>query len=676
MYSLFDLSILLIAFVISALLGIIVYRNNPKSKTNIIFSILAWDTSIWMVVNHFALGATNSVMISLWLSRFSIFFAVPQIVAVFLLSHTLPRENISINRKILISILIASLVMMLINISPFAFTGVAINNGSLQPIPGIGMGIFALFAISLSINALYTFIKRYKASTGIEKRQLYFIIMGISIMFSFIILTILLPVAIFKSTFFVPFSSLYVLVFLFLTAYSIVRHHFFDIRILVARTVFYTITIFIVVSGYVLLLFTLAAIIPELQVSTKQIIAFSTISIVIFFTSGTIQKIIQEVTNNIFFQGRYDPEILLSSLTHIMAEELDIKRLSQRLLSTLNGQMRLIASSFIVIDKDKKQVQIEEDKGVKHFNLTDIELEKLMLSKDILIFEELVESDEKRILREHNISIFIILKTKESKIGFLILGPKASGEIYSGGDINVIEIFGSQAAIALQNSLAYLEIKEFNRTLEKKVDERTEELEQSQKRELSKAKELLKLKDEFVFIATHDLKTPVTAIDGYISLIESEKPKFSANIKENFGEVKAASGRLKQLVNDLLQVARGESGTIKIDVTSIDLNKIINKVVSEVKPLAQEKKVKLMTNFDKSTKQIMGDEFKLPEIIENLLSNAIKFNHPDGSVTITTKKLGSMLETSVSDTGFGIPKDEQTKVFEKFFKYRGDKTRD
>jgi len=202
------------------------------------------------------------------------------------------------------------------------------------------------------------------------------------------------------------------------------------------------------------------------------------------------------------------------------------------------------------------------------------------------------------------------------------------------------------------------------------------ELQAAEKRELTKAKELLKLKDEFVFIATHDLRTPVTAIDGYISLIEEEKPKFSIDIESNFKAVKEASERLKQLVNDLLQVARGESGTIKVDVAPLDINELIDRVVREVTPSATNKKVRLGINLDQTAKQVLGDDEKLYEVVENLMSNAIKFNKADGTVAVATRASNAVLEVSVADTGFGIPKEEQAKVFQKFFKYRGESTRD
>lgn len=183
-------------------------------------------------------------------------------------------------------------------------------------------------------------------------------------------------------------------------------------------------------------------------------------------------------------------------------------------------------------------------------------------------------------------------------------------------------------------------------------------------------------KDEFVFIATHDLRTPVTAIDGFVKLIKMSKEKFSKETEDSFQAIVEASERLKQLVNDLLQVARSESGTIKVELAPVDIVSLIESLLREVTPMASDKKVTLKTALERDVKMVMADEAKLKEVMENLLSNAIKFNREGGSVEVTTKKDKDALSVSVSDTGYGIPKQEQAKVFQKFFRYRGEETKD
>lgn len=199
------------------------------------------------------------------------------------------------------------------------------------------------------------------------------------------------------------------------------------------------------------------------------------------------------------------------------------------------------------------------------------------------------------------------------------------------------------------------------------------ELRESQERELGHARELLKLKDEFVFIATHDLRTPVTAISGFLELIAHSGEQYSADTQENLNAIIESSHRLEKLVEDLLEVARSESGTMQLEVKPVDIGQVMDKVIGEVKLKAEEKGVKFETTGEAGT--VAADEGKLAEVLENLLSNAVKFNRPDGKVTVGYTRLDKLLEVRIADTGFGISEKEQAKVFTKFFKTRTEDTK-
>ena len=656
----------------NALLGLTTYLKNPKSDTSRWFALFSSLFAVYLVINQFAVVQTNDQSSIFWI-RMVMAIAPPIVFSFFMLVRVFPKVKADVSNAILIVSLAITVFMSLLDLTPLIFAGVV--PGTYQPTPGKLVFLFPIYNVVFLVWSFYVLFRKFREASGKEKIQLKIFVLGAVVMFSLILLTNVFLVIVLNVVAFVALVPIYTLVFVGSVAYAIIKHRMMDINILIARTVSYTIIIFLAIVGYVGLLYAFTLFIPELGVTTKQLVVFSTLSLVLFFTGGVVRRVIQELTDKVFFKGRYDSEKLLSELTHIMASELDIRLLSSKLLSTINDQMRIVNSAFVVINGEGKQVEIEEDHGKLHFQITNEELVKLTEASKLLVFEDISEGIQKMIMRKHDISIFVSLMAKETQVGYLLMGPKASGDIYSNQDAEVLEIFASQAAVALQNALRYLEIQEFSRTLEKKVEERTSELKESQERELTKARELLKIKDEFVFIATHDLRTPVTAIDGYISLIKEDKPQFSPAIEKNFAAVEEASGRLKQLVNDLLEVARGESGTIKVDVSKLDINELIDQVVREVKPAADEKHVQLQVSLDQTNTMVMGDTEKLAEVVENLMSNAVKFSKAQGaSIAVSTKRDGNMLVVSVADNGYGIPKEEQAKVFQKFFKYRGDET--
>ena len=182
-------------------------------------------------------------------------------------------------------------------------------------------------------------------------------------------------------------------------------------------------------------------------------------------------------------------------------------------------------------------------------------------------------------------------------------------------------------------------------------------------------KQLQELKNEFTFIAAHELRTPVTAIKGFLSMVfEGDAGALSDKLKQYLDPVRQANDRLIQLVNDILEIARSEAGRLKIEVSPCDMEKCVQSILTEVKPLADEKKIALQYEALPNIPQVLADELRLKEVITNFISNAIKYNNEGGWVKISHELKGDMLITNVADNGFGMSREEQNKVFEKFFR--------
>ncbi len=649
------LIIVVVTVIANLVIAAFVFLNNPKSASNASLTILSISSAGWTLFTYLALFSTEADIRLFWVRAVMIVTSVfgPSI---YLLASSFPGSEIKVKKPILIATIVMSILSAVLSATPLVFTSLKnLPNGNFSLTPGPAIAIYGITLMGFMIAGFVTIIKKYLKSRGLERKQMSYFLVGLILTFGLSSLTNFVAVVVFKTIIFTYIGPPLTLFLVGSVSYAIIRHRLLDIRILVARAVLYTLLLIVLIGGYTLLIYTIFQFLP---LGINRDVIFISIAVIVAFSFNLIKSLLAKLTDKFFFKNTYDTEKLISELTRILAAEIHIDQLSKKLLETLTLNIRVTNMAFISI-QDKKIKNIDSvgfsDKNILN---NDYFVNLLDAGRSIYIFENLENGVIKDFMRENEISVILPLKVETKSIGLLVLGPKSSGESYDDKDVDFFEIFGPEVAVGIQNAQSYKEIQEFNLTLEKKVIERTKEL------------------DEFVFIATHDLKTPVTAIDGYISLIEQEKPEFSADLKSDFEEVKAASGRLKQLVNDLLQVARGESGTIKVEVKPVDIEKIIEGVVKEVKPVADDKKVKLITSFDESTKQVLGDDTKLPEVIENLLSNAIKFNHPEGSVTIVTKKIDSMIQISVTDTGHGIPKEEQSKVFEKFFKYRGEATRD
>ena len=197
------------------------------------------------------------------------------------------------------------------------------------------------------------------------------------------------------------------------------------------------------------------------------------------------------------------------------------------------------------------------------------------------------------------------------------------------------------------------------------------ELERANK-ELRKIDEI---KSEFVSVASHELRTPLAAIKNVVQLMISGK---TGEINEN--QVKFLSmaerniNRLTNILNDLLDLSRIESGKIDIKFEELDISISIEFVIASLKPQVNGKSIRLRTEMAQPLPSVYGDREKVEQILINLLGNAIKFTPEGGEIAVSAQPFDAQerkLAISVRDTGIGIPKDQLEKIFEKFHQVEG-----
>jgi signal transduction histidine kinase len=175
------------------------------------------------------------------------------------------------------------------------------------------------------------------------------------------------------------------------------------------------------------------------------------------------------------------------------------------------------------------------------------------------------------------------------------------------------------------------------------------------------------MKSDFVSLVTHQLRTPLAGIKWLLELAGGE-PGVSDDVRSYVQDARESADRLVGLVNDLLDVARLEQGRLKIDAQETDLGALTRSVVDELRLLADEKGHRLSVAGEDEIPAVVVDPMLLRQVVTNLLSNAIKYSPPNGSIAIRMRHDGGALEWAIQDSGIGVPKAEQGRLFEKFFR--------
>jgi len=178
-----------------------------------------------------------------------------------------------------------------------------------------------------------------------------------------------------------------------------------------------------------------------------------------------------------------------------------------------------------------------------------------------------------------------------------------------------------------------------------------------------------KMKTEFVFVASHQLRTPLSAILWEIELlIKKRKEGLSEKQLESLNSISLLSGRMARLVSDLLDVARIDQGKLMLRHDKIDLFAVVDEVIETLDPLVQAKNLQVVFKKCRHECLLSGDAEKLRLAVENLISNAVKYTNNKGKIEIKIEKDGQDLIFSIQDNGVGIPASQQKMVFNKFFR--------
>lgn len=254
---------------------------------------------------------------------------------------------------------------------------------------------------------------------------------------------------------------------------------------------------------------------------------------------------------------------------------------------------------------------------------------------------------------------------KEGYKGILFVGTENIDTVISEGDEELVTILANQLGQALENARLFESTWRAQQNLEKKVEERTQEL----TRALNELKAVSKRKTDFISSVSHELRTPLTSIKGYAAILLSEKlGKIPAEIRERLDKINRHSDELAHLVNDLLDIARIESGRIIMKKEFVNLKNIVEEVVDLLSVQFKERQIDFSFNIPEDANIILADRSQIGRVFINIIGNAIKFTPQKGKVTIGSHKLDKAIQIDIVDTGCGIPEEAQEVVFEEFYR--------
>jgi signal transduction histidine kinase len=533
-----------------------------------------------------------------------------------------------------------------------------------------------LFAYSIAGQACLIHTWR-KGETLRQRKQAKWLLLGVTVG--------TLPLSIFNAIPFVfnidfPYGrySAYTLIMIMVCyGIAIVRHRLMDLELAINRSTVYAIVSSMAIISYLVISKVLGKIFTGISPRSGTAIEFFSILIVAMLFAPAKQRV-QEILEKLFYQQTYHYKKVLFNLSKALSSILSLDELSEIVLSQL---YEALSPAFIAIALSNDS----NYKIHKHFGNSE-KLDETL--KDLNI--DVIKDEPERLSRR---CLAIPLISKGSKIGFIFIGGKLSGNEYSLEDISLMRTLSPQVAIAIENANIYEKLRYRVKYIEdaysqliatfknlhtefpfiekplsgqQDIISELDIITQALIGSSNKLGELNELKSQFLSNVSHELRTPLTSIKGYAdNLIDGVVGELDEKQKRYFERISRNCERLIKLIKDLLSLSRIEVGKNIFNPSKFPIYPLINDIVSDFSPEATKKGISLL--FDcPSDIFIYADSDKLKEIIINLVDNAIKFTHQKGIVSIYVEDKDESIDISVKDTGIGIPHENLSLIFDRY----------
>lgn len=542
------------------------------------------------------------------------------------------------------------------------------------PINAINYIVFATFFSVFFLVVMWFGYVAWRKSDNIRRKQVAIYMTGllVSSIPGFVVDLLLPALGDYRYVWVGPVA---IILFLFAIMYSIVKYRLMDVKTAVARSVSYMLLLIALAVVYVISAYVISIVIFQRTLTIDSRVNFMNmiLAILLAFLYQPIKKFFNKLTDRVFYYGEYDADTFAREISKILTYTADLQLLTRRVGNYIASSLKAEKVAFCIPEKG-----IYGRTGRRRLSVVEEDVRRIMdyyykycSFPEVILANQVKDPELKKLLDIHRTKIVVPLLHQNQETGILFLGEhKSLG--YSSRDIEMLESIAGELAVSIRNSLSMEEINELNKSLQRRIDEATKELRFSN-RQLQRLDEA---KNEFISMASHQLRTPLTSIKGYLDMmLEGDLGKISPTQRAVLREAFSSSERMVRLINDFLNVSRLQTGKFTIDKQSVDIAQILRDEVSLLKVVADQRSVEMVLKVDKKIPSLAVDSEKIRQVMLNMIDNAIYYSNPHKKVVITLKSSGKMIEFSVKDSGIGVPKSEQANLFGKFFRGTNAKKR-
>ncbi len=664
-------TLLLVVGIINAIVAVSVFMRASASNIRYTFLILTLAVSMWawgIVLFTVANSVENAQLFV------NTYYTAALAIGSALLVFGLRLNGFATRAKIAASYApVVVLALVLFVFEPTWLIRVASLKGALSERIDImqpSYSIYGLVFLTLFLLGVGLMYRMQRAQHGRSRKRQQVVTAGVVIAGVFgMIFNLIMPWA--GNYEFITAGPIFSILFTASVTYAIVKYSLFDLRQTFIVTLGYILTGIAAAFVYTMAIWTVGAFVAMSTTNANVTgVIYIGLALVVALTINPLREFFDRVTSKLFLRERYNPEAALDSFGDAILNDVDIKSIFEKATAGIDSVMHpsFIAMALVNSADDMviNEVHCSNPKRQSVIARLSEELYIATVDTQAVATDSLArDSGVITKIANANISIVSRMELKNQLVGYLLVGEKRNGRAYGASEIHMLSTMSDELALVVVNSLRFDEIQKFNARLKYEISTATKELRRSNKKLL----ELDATKDEFVSMASHQLRTPLTSVKGYISMVlEGDAGEITSTQRQLLSEAYASSERMVHLIGDFLNVSRLQTGKFIVERRELDLAKMVQQEVESMTPIAATHSVALKFKKPSRFPMLYLDEGKLRQVVMNFIDNAIYYSPDTTSVTIKLSVEEGNVVFEVQDKGMGVPPEVQSHLFTKFFR--------
>jgi two-component system NtrC family sensor kinase len=664
-------------------LAVLTIFYGPRTKTNLLFFTICILASFLYIDILFAFNVTSEKT-ALWVSRTAHFFVVYVFPIYIQFFHT--YLNISGRKWLIRGAYAYSFFLMCLTPTPFFiesmqkhYFGYFARAGSLYFFSGLCVFFVVLYVLILLVNAIR------KETNSSHKNRLKYVFAGFGIMG---LVNGLNVFTIYGYSVYPPGNLSFIPLIIF--AVGLFKHDLLDMGILIKKSLVYSLLTAFLTCLYALIIIMADKVFKNFNFSDSIYFPIC-FFLLIAFVFGPLKSKIQVFIDGIFYKGKYDYQKTIKRVSQLVVSVLDYDQIGKLLMDTVVDTMKVRHCALFFKDTSGSGFINFSTRGES------INPGRSILTNTPACVIEFMEKQRRPVIRKNlkqkisaleirdvvkdldelGAEIVLPMIFEENLNGFMVLGEKLSGDLYTREDMDLLETLAGQSSLAVENARSYQSLNDLKENLEKKVEERTVDLkhalsEKERTQEMLIRSESLAAIGQLVAGAAHELNNPLTTVTSLVqATIEDieqwdQQHPFDPDVIDDLKFADKELGRAKSIVASLLGLSR-QTQTYS---EAVSMNSVVKDALRIMHNQYKHHGLEIVENYDPDLPDIQGNFANLGQVALNIIQNAIQsVIHNTGAITLDTwfDPDRRQVVFSCKDTGPGIPESMRQDIFKPFF---------